>query len=113
MSNQSKRALFIWSDGVEKREDADKDDGAANTDSQMSNSKKKTASKQAARNSATSFSQAQWSSTVENYFDKYTSKLTDDKFNEIMAYAEDYLPERSKQSTQDYSAKEDELVMSD
>ncbi|KAK7466503.1 hypothetical protein VKT23_005226 [Stygiomarasmius scandens] len=111
-----KQVLFIWSDGVEKREDEDEDDGAANTDSQANNTKKKTANKQVACNSTTSFSQAQWSSTVENYFNKYTSKLTDDKFNEIMAYAEDYLPDRSKklfQSAQDHSAKEDELVMLD
>ncbi|KAK7458087.1 hypothetical protein VKT23_009993 [Stygiomarasmius scandens] len=102
-----KRALYIWSDGIEKRED----DGDNDTDTDAH--AKKAGKKQAPRNSPTSFSQGQWSSTVEFYFDKYTSKLSDDKFNEIMAYAEEYLPERSKKLFQSTEGEEDELVMSD
>ncbi|THU77674.1 hypothetical protein K435DRAFT_877541 [Dendrothele bispora CBS 962.96] len=102
-----KRALVIWKEGT--RPDLEQPSTSKANDS----SEKK---KQAARNSATSFSQGQWGDTVHFYYDKYTSQLSDDKFEEIVAYAEDYMPEKVKklyQSTQEKFGSEDELVMSD
>ncbi|KAK7471982.1 hypothetical protein VKT23_000090 [Stygiomarasmius scandens] len=97
-----KRALFIWKDGVKLDIEAEGD--------------KTNKKKQAAHNSPTSFSQDQWSDTVEHYYDKYTSKLSEEKYKEIVAYAEKYMPEKSKklfQSTQEKFGSEDELIMSD
>ncbi|THU82003.1 hypothetical protein K435DRAFT_808628 [Dendrothele bispora CBS 962.96] len=53
--------------------------------------------------------------TVNHYFDKFTSKLSNSKYEEIVAYAEFYLPESSKallRSTQEGVDENDELVMS-
>ncbi|THV05597.1 hypothetical protein K435DRAFT_849850 [Dendrothele bispora CBS 962.96] len=101
-----KRALTIWKDGVKPKMKPEDDVGG--------DGEKRV--KQAARNGPTSFSQAHWGGTVNHYFDNFTSKLSDVKFEEIVAYAEFYLPESSKalfRSTQEGVDENDDLVMSD
>ncbi|THU89298.1 hypothetical protein K435DRAFT_865432 [Dendrothele bispora CBS 962.96] len=89
-----KRALTMWKDGFKPQ--AEKSD------------------KPAARNGPHSFSQAHWGETVKHYYNKFTSKLSDSKFDEIVAYAEFYLPERFKQLHQQTGIDDDDdLQMSD
>ncbi|KAK7447094.1 hypothetical protein VKT23_014307 [Stygiomarasmius scandens] len=98
-----KRALTIWQDGIKPK--------LKSEDDNEENDKKL---KQAARNSPISFSQAHWGGAVTNLYEKYTSKLSDSKCEEIVVYAEYYLPESLKALLwAQEAAEDDELIMSD